>query len=111
MSGAMSSSEEIEYYKEIQRKLNEITGISYIKLAKSAFRENKNEIGFRFLEQEKSILTKIPQYTEMRKWDKAMELALETFDSNIIYTVIDKVMTNEDLDTFKATIVRYDRAQ
>jgi hypothetical protein len=101
------ANEEIGFYNEIQRKLSEVQGISYIKLAKKAFKFRKEEIGIKFLENEKSILTKIPQYVELRKWDKAIELACETYDSNVIYTVIDKIMITESMETFKQIVAKY----
>jgi ribosomal protein L31E len=55
----MSPDEEKEYYEEIQIKLKEISGVSYIKLAKKAFKYQKEQIGIKFLENEKSILTKV----------------------------------------------------
>jgi hypothetical protein len=107
----LSSAEEIENYNEIQKKLAEVNGISYIKLAKKAFIYRKEEIGIKFLENEKSILTKIPQYMELRKWDKALELAFETYDSNVIYTVIDKIMKSESVEMFKSIVSKYKRAE
>jgi len=55
----MSPDEEKDYYEEIQKKLKEISGVSYIKLAKKAFKYQKEQIGIKFLENEKSILTKV----------------------------------------------------
>lgn len=107
----LSGAEEIENYNEIQRKLQEISGVSYIKLAKKAFKNRKEEIGIKFLENEKSILTKIPQYMELRKWDKALELAFDTFDTNVVYTVIDKIMKSESVETFKFIVSKYRRAE
>jgi hypothetical protein len=111
LPNGLTANEEIEYYNEIQRKLSEVNGISYIKLAKKAFKFSKEEIGIKFLENEKSILTKIPQYVELRKWDKALELAFETYDTNVLYTVIDKIMIGENVETFKMIVSRYKRAE
>jgi hypothetical protein len=107
----LSSSEEIQCYNDIQNKLQEITGISYIKLAQKAFKHNREEIGIKFLENEKSIITKIPQYLELKKWDKALELAFETYDSNVVYTVIDRILKSENVDEFKKIVSKYDRAE
>ncbi len=107
----LSASEEIENYNEIQKKLNEISGVSYIKLAKKAFKFRKEEIGIKFLENEKSILTKIPQYVELRRWDKALELAFDTYDRNVIYTVVDKIMKSESVENFKQIVSKYRRAE
>lgn len=107
----LSPSEEVENYNEIQKKLNEISGVSYIKLAKKALKFRKEEIGIKFLENEKSILTKIPQYVELRRWDKALELALDTYDSNVIYTVIDKLMKSDSVENFKSMVSKFKRAE
>ena len=62
----------------------------------------------KFLENENSILTKIPQYVELKKWDKAIELAFETYDSNIILSVIDKIFNKEkDFGDFINIISKY----
>lgn len=110
LPSSLSSNEELGFYNMIQNKLSEVQGISYIKLAKKAFKFGKGEIGIKFLENEKSILTKIPQYVELRKWDDALELAFETYDSNVIYTIIDKIMTTESIETFKAIVVKHKKA-
>lgn len=111
LPNGLSQAEEIDYYNDIQKKLSEVQGISYIKLAKKAFKYRKEEIGIKFLENEKSILTKIPQYIELKRWDKALELSFETYDSNVIYTVVDKIMTEEPVDTFKNIVSRYRKAE
>jgi hypothetical protein len=107
----LSSAEEIENYNDIQKKLSEVNGISYIKLAKKAFKYRKEEIGIKFLENEKSILTKIPQYMELRRWDKSLELAFDTYDSNVVYTVVDKIMKSESVQSFKEIVSRYRKAE
>lgn len=111
LPNGLSQAEEVDYYNDIQKKLSEISGISYIKLAKKAFKFRKEEIGIKFLENEKSILTKIPQYIELKRWDKALELSFETYDSNVIYTVVDKIMTEESVDTFKSIVSKYKKAE
>ncbi len=50
--------------------------ISYFKLAKKTFKYEKYEISLKILDKEKSILIKIPLYIKLKKWDKALELAL-----------------------------------
>ena len=76
--------EEEKLYTLLYYKLKNIPNISYITIAKKAFKYDKNEIGMKFLEHEKSILTKIPQYIEHCKWDKALTLAQETCDKNVL---------------------------
>ncbi len=111
LPNGLSQAEEIDYYNDIQKKLSEISGISYIKLAKKAFKYRKEEIGIKFLENEKSILTKIPQYIELKRWDKALELSFDTYDINVIYSVVDKIMTEESVDTFKSIVSKYRKAE
>jgi hypothetical protein len=111
LPSSLAPTEEIGFYNEIQKKLSEVQGLSYIKLAKKAFKYHKEEIGIKFLENEKSIQTKIPQYVELRKWDKALELSFLTHDSNIIYTVIDKIMISESMETFKQIVCKYKQAE
>jgi len=44
-------------------------------------------------------------------WDTALELAIQTYDSNVIYTVVDKILTNETIDTFKDIVSKNKRAE
>ena len=90
--------EQIDTYEYLKNKLKNVKNISYIKLAKKAFKNNKNELGIKFLDQEKSIITKIPQYLELNKWDKALELSYETYDSNVISTTIDEILRFNTVD-------------
>ena len=45
-------------------KMKNVQNFSFINLAKKAFKYNKNIIGMKFLENEKSILTKLPKYID-----------------------------------------------
>lgn len=103
----ISSDEEEKYYHIIQKKIAEIDDISYIKIAKKAFKYNRDIIGFRFLENEKSSLIKIPQYMQMKKWEKALELTIETYDPNMLFTVIDVIYRLENITSFCAIISPY----
>ena len=100
-----SKEEEEKLYTILYYKLKDIPNISYITIAKKAFKYDKNEIGMKFLEHEKSILIKIPQYIEHCKWDKALFLAFETCDKNVLNTVFDKMLIVEGIDEF-TTIIR-----
>ena len=110
LSNNLTLSEESEAFNKLMPKIKDIPNISYIKLAKKAFKYGKNEIGIKFLEKEKSILTKIPQYIELKKWDKALELAFETFDNNVLYTVLDKIFKMESIIDFKSIVGKYEKA-
>ena len=106
----LTLSEEAKQFEKIMSNIKDIPNISYIKLAKKAFKYGKNEIGIKFLEKEKSILTKIPQYIELKKWDNALELAFDTFDNNVLYTVLDKIFKVESISDFKSIVNKYEKA-
>ena len=106
----LTLSEEAKQFEKIMSNIKDIPNISYIKLAKKAFKYGKNEIGIKFLEKEKSILTKIPQYIELKKWDNALELAFDTFDNNVLYTVLDKIFKVESINDFKNIVNKYEKA-
>lgn len=89
---------QIDRYDKIMEQLKNIKKISYIKLAKKAFKYKHNDIGMKFLELEKSILAKIPQYISHSKWDKALELSYETYDSDIIATTLNKIVNYNKID-------------
>ena len=106
-----SKEEEEKLYTILYYKLKDISNISYITIAKKAFKYGKNEIGMKFLEHEKSILIKIPQYIEHSQWDKALFLAYETCDKNILYTVFDKMLKVEGIDEFSSIISKHPKIQ
>jgi hypothetical protein len=106
-----SKEEEEKLYTILYYKLKDIPNISYLTIAKKAFKYDKNEIGMKFLEHEKSILTKIPQYIEHCKWDKALSLAYETCDKNVIRTVLDKMIKIENLKDFTSIIDKHPKIQ
>ena len=106
-----SKEEEEKLYTILYYKLKDIPDISYITIAKKAFKYGKNEIGMKFLEHEKSILIKIPQYIEHCKWDKALFLAYETCDSNVLNTVFDKMLKVEGIDDFTIVISKHPKIQ
>ena len=108
---ACSKEEEEKLYTILYYKLKDIPDISYITIAKKAFKYDKNEIGMKFLEHEKSILIKIPQYIEHCKWDKALFLAYETCDKNVLNTVFDKMLKVEGIDDFTTIISKHPKIQ
>ena len=110
LGDSLTLSEEAKQFEKIMSNIKDIPNISYIKLAKKAFKYGKNEIGIKFLEKEKSILTKIPQYIELKKWDNALELAFDTFDNNVLYTVLDKIFKVESINDFKNIVNKYEKA-
>lgn len=98
-------------YHELMKKFQDVPNISYIKLAKKAFKYKQEEIGLKFLENEKNILIKIPQYLNLSKWDKALELAIETYDTNILYAVLDKILKSKSVIEFISLVSKYSNAK
>ena len=84
----------------IEKKCAECPNISFITLAKKCIKYNKHELAEHFLEKEKSIVVKVPQYLKLKKWSKALELSLESHDRTVIKVVIDKIYKIEELRNF-----------
>ena len=85
------SKEADEVYSELIPMLKKLENISYIDIAKKCFKYKKFKLGKKFLENEKSSLVKIPQYLELKDWNKAIKLAIESNDINAITVVLDNV--------------------
>ena len=98
-------------FNKLDEKLKNVPNISFIKLAKKAFKYHKNHIGMKFLENEKSALSKIPQYIELKQWDKALDFAENFYDSNIINTVLYKIFQKETTNDFIAIISEHPKAK
>ena len=73
ISKNINRAEEEKLFEELNEKLKDVPNFSFVKLAKKAFKYRKNKLGMKFLEKEKSILYKVPQYIELKEWDKAIE--------------------------------------
>ena len=82
-------------FNELNRKLLECPNVSYITLAKKCIKHNKFNLAEKFLEQEKSIVVKVPQYLQLKNWSKALDLAIESNDRTVIKVVIDKIFKVE----------------
>ena len=104
-------SQQNKLYDDLINKFKGVQNISYIKIAKKAFKYEKYEIGLKFLDNERSILIKIPLYIKLKKWDKALELALETYDNNILNAVLDKILRNESVSVFISIVSKYSKAK
>ena len=90
--------QQLYLFERIVEELKNIKKISYIKLAKKAFKYKKSDLGMKFLELEKSILAKIPLYLTHNKYDKALELSYETHDSEIISTCLNEILGFNQID-------------
>ena len=91
-------------FESLNNKLLECQNVSYITLAKKCIKHGKNLLAEKFLEQEKSIVVKVPQYLQLRNWKKALELAIESNDRTVIKVVIDKIYKVEKESQFIKTV-------
>ena len=82
-------------FDSLNRKLSECSNVSYITLAKKCIKHKKYNLAEKFLEQEKSIVVKVPQYLQLKNWSKALNLAIESNDRTVIKVVIDKIFKVE----------------
>ena len=82
-------------FNSLNAKLSECPNVSYITLAKKCIKHNKLRLAEKFLEQEKSIVVKVPQYLQLKNWSKALDLAIESNDRTVIKVVIDKIFKVE----------------
>jgi hypothetical protein len=97
-------------YDELMDILKNVENISYIEIAKKCIKYNKNKLAERFLNKEKSDLVKIPQYLQLKNWDKALELSLKSYDINVIKVVIDKIYKVEELNNFTKILSNFPQA-
>ena len=87
---------ELNLYNELISKLKNAPNVSYINLAKKCIKYGMDDIGEKFLQNERSVLGKITQYMQLRRWDKALELSSQNYDWSIIRVVIDKIYRVEE---------------
>ena len=81
-----------------------VENISYIEIAKKCIKYHKYDLADKFLNNEKSILVKIPQYLQLGKWNKALELAIKSCELKVIKVVIDKIYKVEEPDIFNSIV-------
>ena len=98
LSEFSTNSQQMKIFEEIMKELQNFNKISFIKFAKKAFKCKQNDLGMKFLELEKSVLAKIPQYIKHSKWGKALELSYETYDSEIIATCLNEIVGYNRID-------------
>ena len=89
-----------EIFQKFNEKLIECPNISYINLAKKCIKHKKFRLAEKFLEQEKSIVVKVPQYLQLKNWNRALDLAIESNDRTVIKVVIDKIFKVEQKKNF-----------
>jgi hypothetical protein len=79
---------------------NNIKNISYIEITKKCMKYGGCNLAEKFLIYEKSPLLKIPQYLQLTKWEKALELSLQSYNLSDIKVIIDKITKVEEPEEF-----------
>ena len=102
--------EENLVYDELMQAFKKCENISFIEIAKKCIKYHKYDLAEKFLYNEKSVLVKIPQYLQLGKWDKALELSLKSCDLNVIKVVIDKIYKVEEVDSFNTIMASFPQA-
>ena len=82
-------------YQDLLDDIEKLPEISYVKLAKKAIQFGSEKFAMKLLDQEKSALTKIPQLLELNKLVNSLNICFETFNSNILSIVLNKITKNE----------------
>lgn len=101
------TSEEESVFNALNEKLKKVENFSFINLAKKAFKYNKDVMGMKFLENEKSILTKLPKYIDKGDWDKVLELSENIIDTKILMSILEKILKKTSIKDFVATVVKH----
>lgn len=102
--------EENYVYNSLIEAFKNVENISYIEIAKKCIKYKKYELAEKFLKNEKSVLVKIPQYLQLGKWNKALELSLKSCDLNVIKVVIDKIYKVEEPAVFNEIMANFPQA-
>ena len=104
IQNSVNVSQENLVYNELMKTFQDVENISYIEIAKKCIKYNRKDLAEKFLRNEKSILVKIPQYLQLGKWNKALELAIKSCELKVIKVVIDKIYKVEEPDVFNSIV-------
>jgi len=107
LSKISTKKEQMKLYDDIIEDLNKIKNVSYIQLAKKAFKCKQSDLGMKFLENEKSILAKIPIYLKHNKLEKVLELSYETYDANVMAIALSQLVDYRGIEQEFIHKVRY----
>ena len=92
--------EEMKIFEQLNDKLKTVENFSYINLAKKAFKYHRDIIGMKFLENEKSLLTKLPKYLDKNEWDKVLQLSEKIYDNIILMSILEKIFKKTTVSDF-----------
>lgn len=106
-NGYLDSEEETKIFEQLNTKLKGEPNFSYINLAKKCFKYHRDIMGMKFLENEKSILTKLPKYIDKEEWDKVLELCENIYDGIILMSILEKIFKKTALSDFVKIVVNH----
>ena len=98
-------------FDALNNMFEKVEDISYIEIAKKCIKHKKEHLAKLFLEKEKSILVKIPQYLQLQEWEKAIKYSIDSCDLNVIKVVIDKIYKVEGPERFNEIFLKQDKAR
>ena len=108
-TGLLDAEEETKIFEQLNDKLKNVKNFSYINLAKKCFKYHRDVIGLKFLDNEKSILTKLPKFIDKEEWDKVLELTENIYDVFIIMSIFEKIFKKTTLSNFIELVVKYSK--
>ena len=91
-----SKEDEEKVFKILYYKLEKIPDFSFINICKKAFKYHKDTIAFKFLEKEKSLLAKLPNYIDKKQWYQVFELCQNIIDTNILKSIFESIFKDEN---------------
>ena len=104
--GNYSTKEELALFDILDAKLKKCKVLPYLELAKKAFKYSKNKLGLKFLEHEKLKIATIPQYMELNEWNTALKLGENTYNHDIILTIIDTLFKKVGKEKFISIVAK-----
>lgn len=97
--------------REIADKLGYAAGVSFSEIAKTASSGGRNKLAIRLLDYEPRAREQVPLLLELGESRPALVKAIESGDTDLMYTVILSMRENMPLADFRLTIRNYPAAQ
>ena len=107
IENSCDTEEENKIFEQINDKLKNVKNFSFINLAKKAFKYHKDNMGMKFLDNEKSLLTKLPKYIDKEEWDKVLDLIEKIYDYSILVSILEKIFKKTTISDFIEIVGRH----
>ena len=100
-----------EILNSVVPKLKDTPGISWVQIASAAFKYQRKELATKLLDYESRSAEQVPLLIYMKEEDLALDKAIESGDTNLIYLVlINSRRSKSDADFFKLLKTRPEAA-